>query len=134
MYLNDPKNIILYLVANKKKLILGLVILLLILGNIVFATAYIFQVVKTQEAQKELKAKKTNEKVVNFLNLFIQKVLKTDQPVSFEDRLQLENSVRDINDSEILSKWEQFTGGTNEFQIQQGVKDLLEALVKKISY
>lgn len=73
-------------------------------------------------------------RVVNFLALFIQKVLKVDKEVSFEDRLTLENSVRGIDDPEILSKWEKFTQGSNESQIQQSVKDLLELLVNKITY
>lgn len=118
---------------SKKKIIFAIIILLIVLGLIFLGVKYIQVSQKIQELQQQVDTNKTNVKVVNFLNLFIIKVLKTDQPVSFEDRLQLENAVRDINDPEILSKWEQFTGGTNETQIQQGVKDLLEALVKKIS-
>ena len=119
---------------NKRNIILAMVILLLISAGAFFAVKYFLQTRETVKLQQEIKTQKTNNKVVNFLNLFIQKVLKTDQPVSFEDRLQLENAVRDINDPEILSKWEEFTGGIDEAQIQQGVKDLLEVLVKKISY
>ena len=68
----------------------------------------------------------------SFLNLFIEKVLKSNQEITFEDRLKLENAVRDINDPEILATWEQFTGGTNEAENQKGVKELLATLVKKI--
>ena len=84
--------------------------------------------------QQEVTAKQTNVKVANFLSLFIEKVLKTDKEVSFEDRLKLENAIRDINDPELLAKWEAFTSGANEFEIQKGVKDLLEALARKITY
>ncbi len=118
---------------SKKKIILAIIILLFALGNTFFAVKYFLQIKETAKLQKEIKTQQINGKVINFLNLFIQKVLKTDKPVSFEDRLQLENAVRNINDPEILSKWERFTGGTNETEIQQGVKDLLEVLVKKIS-
>lgn len=118
---------------SKKKIILAIIILLLASSSIFFAVQYFLQIKETAKLQKEIKSQQTSGKVISFLDLFIQKVLKTDQPVSFENRLQLENTVRDINDPEILSKWEQFTGGTNEIQVQQGVKDLLEVLVKKIS-
>ena len=117
---------------NKRNIILTILVLLIVLGGIFFAVKYFLQIKENTKLQKEITTQRTNGKVVSFLNLFIQKVLKTDKPVSFEDRLQLENAVRDINDSEILSKWEQFTGGVNETQIQKGVKDLLEVLAKKI--
>ena len=125
-------NYSLRLKISNKKIILAGVIVLFILGNIFFAVNYFLQKQETEKLQKEIATQQTNVKVLNFSKLFIQKVLKTDKPVSFEDRLQLENAVRNINDPEILSKWEQFTGGTNEAQIQQGVKDLLEALINKI--
>ena len=125
-------NYSLPLKISNKKIILAGVIVLFILGNVFFAVNYFLQKQETEKLQKEIATQQTNVKVLNFSKLFIQKVLKTDKPVSFEDRLQLENAVRNINDPEILSKWEQFTGGTNEAQIQQGVKDLLEALINKI--
>ncbi len=115
-------------------MLLVAVFALLLAGNIFFGITYALQLVETQKIQKQVAAQKTNAKVISFLNLFIQKVLKSDTEVSFEDRLKLENAIRDLNDPEILAKWEQFTEGTNEAQIQKGVKDLLEALVKKISY
>ncbi len=120
--------------TSRKNIILAAVILVLVLGNIFFAVSYFLQARQTAKLQQQVSAQKTNTKVVNFLNLFIDKVLKTDKEVSFEDRLKLENAVRDINDPELLAKWEKFTGGTNEFEIQKGVKDLLEALARKITY
>ncbi len=120
--------------TSKRSIILIAVIALLVLGNIVFGVEYFLQAQKTAKLEQQLTTQKTNTKVVNFLNLFIQKVLKTDKEVSFEDRLKLENAIRDINDPELLAKWEQFIGGTNEAEIQQGVKDLLAALAKKIIY
>ena len=120
--------------TSKKNIIVAGVIAVLLLGNIIFGVNYFLQEKETADLQKQIETQKTNEKVVRFLDIFIQKVLKTDKEVSFEDRLKLENAIRDINDPELLAKWEAFTNGTNEAQIQQGVKDLLEAIVKKIVY
>ena len=122
------------IIKNKKSLFSAIIILLLLAGNIFLGVKYFLQFKETQKIQKELSAKKVNDKIVNFLNLFIEKVLKTDKEVSFEDRLKLDTTIRDIHDPELLSKWENFTGGTNEAEIQQGVKDLLEVLVNKITY
>jgi len=121
------------IIQNKKNLVVVIIVLLLLIGNIFFGIKYFLQIKETQKIQKELSTRRTNDKIVNFLNLFIEKVLKTDKEVSFDDRLKLENTIRDINDSEILSKWEKFTNGTNEAEIQQGVKDLLEILAQKIT-
>lgn len=119
---------------NSKKLGLAIIILLLILGNIFFGVKYFSQKKETIKIEEELQSKKTNGKVVNFLSLFIEKVLKTDKEITFENRLKLENSVRDIGDQEILYRWEQFVAGTTESEIQERVKDLLSVLVNKITY
>ncbi|OGZ66714.1 MAG: hypothetical protein A3C50_02405 [Candidatus Staskawiczbacteria bacterium RIFCSPHIGHO2_02_FULL_43_16] len=118
--------------TNKKSILLMVVVAALLVAVVFFAVQSFVKVQEVREAQKELARQKTNVKVVNFLSLFIQKVLKTDKEISFEDRLKLENAIRDINDPEILAKWEQFTGGTNEAEIQAGVKNLLEILVRKM--
>ncbi len=119
--------------ANKKGRVVALVLFLLAAGNAYFGTQYVLLAQENKQLHQEVEAKQGKEQAVVFLNLFIEKVLKTDKEVSFEDRLKLENAIRDINDPELLAKWEKFTSGTTEEQIQQGVKDLLEALGKKIS-
>jgi hypothetical protein len=135
MYLiESQKNVIFYLVANKKKLVLILAALLLVLGNLFFGIEYFLQAKKIQSLEKEIEARQTNDRVVNFLNIFIENVLKTDKEVSFEDRLKLENAIRDIDDPEILARWEKFTSASYENDIQNGVKDLLQVPVKKITY
>lgn len=122
------------IIVNKKKFVWTVIILLLVFGTVFFGINSFFQAKQIKELEKELETRKTNGRVAAFLDLFIQKVLKTDKEVSFDDRLNLENAVRNIEDADILSKWEQFTAGENEEQIQSRVKGLLEALVKKISY
>lgn len=120
--------------SNRKGLILFSVILLLILGNIFWGIKYITQFQETKIIQKELASKNTNYEVINFLKLFIEKVLRTNKEVSFENRLILEESIINIGDGEILSAWEKFTEAETEFEIQEGVKDLLEVLAKKANY
>jgi hypothetical protein len=73
-----------------------------------------------------------NEKIINFLKLFITKVLKAEGEVDFETRLKLENAVREIQDKEILDQWIKFTESKTEEEAQKNVKDLLEILVNKL--
>jgi hypothetical protein len=69
---------------------------------------------------------------LDFTKLFIAKVLKADGEVSFDDRLQLENSVRDINDKTIFDQWQKLINAKTALDAQIEVKNLLEMLVDKI--
>jgi len=73
-----------------------------------------------------------NERIINFLKLFIAKILKAEGEIDFETRLKLENAVREIQDKEILDQWTKFTESKTEEEAQKNVKDLLEILVNKL--
>jgi len=116
----------------------GLIVTIVILG--LFASNIYF-VCKFLEVRKELKASeekieslRINKKVLNFTELFIKKVLKSEGEISVEDRLQLENAVRSINDEQILNQWNKLLESETEEQGQIEVKNLLEMLVNKMSY
>ena len=121
-------------ITNNKKLVLIILIGILVIGNVFFIARCILSQREIKEKQQELEEKKTDLKVLNFLSLFIDKVLKASGEVSFDDRLKLENSVRELQDEEVLTQWESFTGAATETQVQQEVKNLLEMLVKKVMY
>jgi len=82
------------------------------------------------------KANQTHQldlKTLSFTNLFIQKVLLSDQPVDFNTRLQLETMVRNLNDPDILAQWQAFTQSQDQTTASAQVKKLLYLLVSKIS-
>lgn len=119
---------------NKPKIILIIIISILIAGNVFLGVNYFFTQKNLQITTQQLKNQKNNEKIINFTRLFIEKVLKAENEISFEDRLKLENAVRDLNDNEVLTQWEKFVASKIEIEAQNSVKDLLELLVKKIPY
>ena len=119
---------------NKQKIILTIIILILVAVNVFFGISYFFAQKKLQTIEKQLKTQQESIKIVEFTKLFIEKVLKAEKEVSFEDRLKLENAVRDLNDDEILAQWEKFTASKTELDAQTAVKNLLELLVGKYSY
>tara|TARA_Y100000310_G_C20681383_1_gene816150 strand:- start:1162 stop:1539 length:378 start_codon:yes stop_codon:yes gene_type:complete len=82
--------------------------------------------------QEEAISYETNQKVIAFTNLFINKVLTIEEDVEFEERLRLENMVRDIDDEEILSAWMIFVESKTEADAQKNVVDLLVTLINKI--
>jgi len=118
-----------------RKGIVFLIIVSFFLGGLVFyaSETYILKN-KSEKTEFKITVQEKNIKIVSFLNLFIDKVLKTNEEVSFEDRLKLENAIRDIQDKDILFIWEKFTQAETSDDVQKYCKELLEALVEKISY
>ena len=118
---------------NKQKVILLVIILILFVGNVFLVSKYL----ETQEELKETKIalenQQRNDKVLEFTKLFIAEVLKSEEEIVFETRLQLENAVRDLDDEEILNQWNKFTASETEIEAQEEVKNLLEMLINKAS-
>jgi len=117
-----------------KRNVISFVFVVLLSGNIFLASQYYISLKNVQISQNKLLIYQYNEKVLNFSKLFIEKVLQAQEEVSFEDRLRLENAVRDLNNKDILNQWNKFTTSKTETQAQTEVKNLLELLINKISY
>ena len=118
---------------NKNKKIVIIVLFVLIVGNIFFAIKYFKTRTELKVATVALSVKETNEKIVSFNELFIEKVLNSTGEIEFETRLSLENAVRELGDEEILNQWKNFTNSKTEKDAQQEVKNLLNLLADKIT-
>jgi len=117
---------------NLKIISLVIVILILSAGDVFFGVKYFVVQKELRQTQTALETQRTNEKVLDFTKLFIEKVLKAETEVDFETRLKLENAVRDLDDEEILAQWSNFVNSKTESETQNQVKNLLELLVSKI--
>lgn len=111
-------------------------ILIIVIGALTISAVYFGM--KTYSLSKESAISRAdaasvhkNEKVINFTQLFIEKVLNADKEVDFETRLSLENAVRDLKDGEALSGWQKFTASKTEAEAQAEVKELLRLLIGK---
>ncbi len=116
----------------KNSKIILIITFILLVSSVFFGFKYFNIQKEFRQTQAALEAQKTNEKVLDFTKLFIEKVLKAEEEVNFETRLKLENAVRDLKDEEILAQWQKFTESKTEVQAQNEVKNLLEILVNKI--
>jgi hypothetical protein len=103
---------------------------LLVVGNIVLG-------LKLWMAQKEneklRQSQQLNTKVLQFADLFISKVLRAQGEISFDERLKIENAVRDTHDQAILDQWEKFVGAQDEADAREQIKNLLQLLIRKVS-
>ncbi|GBD34408.1 hypothetical protein HRbin35_00125 [bacterium HR35] len=116
----------------RKEILVGIIFLLIVINLYL-----LFNLYKLQTQINLLKEKQSNviqpinRKTLEFLDLFVKKVLKADKEVDFETRLLLENKVRELQDKEILDTWNKFVNSKNETEAQNNVKDLLEILIEK---
>ena len=122
--MNDNKQL-------KRAVVIALIGLLLV-GNVYFMVKDLRDN-KIDVSSGSIKLTSQGDKVLSFLKLFIEKILKAEGEVSFEDRLQLENSVRALNDDEVFGQWEKFVNSVTNEEAQDNVRDLLELLVNRIS-
>lgn len=109
-----------------------IIILILLAGNIFFGVKYVNTQKILRQTQATVKTQQKDARVLVFTKFFIEKVLKADNEVNFETRLELENAVRNLEDEEILSQWQQFTESKTEADAQEQVKNLLGMLINKI--
>lgn len=105
-------------------------ILILIAGN-VFAGIFYFQTKnELARVQNAVIQNQAENKSLVFLEMLVAKVLQNEGEVSFDDRLLLENAVRDIGNAEILAEWTKFSNSESESAAQESMKQLLGLLVK----
>lgn len=112
--------------------ILILIILILIATNLYMVYLNFDYQKKLQVAEDIVTKKQVNDDVINFMRSVIEKVLQAKQEVSFDDRLKLENSVRNLNDPEILNQWNNFVNSKTQDEAQNGLRDLLSIIARKI--
>ena len=117
-----------------KKITLILAVLALILIIIVSFLGYKYSTLQKELEllESDLKVRQVNEKVLDFTKFFIEKVLQAELEVDFETRLLLENKVRNLDDPEVLAKWNIFVESKTEEDAQKNVKNFLESLVNKL--
>jgi hypothetical protein len=82
--------------------------------------------------KEKIMIKEINEGVLEFTQLFIEKVLKGYKEVNFEIRAELDRRVRELGDSQILAQWNNFLESKSEAEIQEEVIKLLNLLIVKI--
>ncbi len=73
-------------------------------------------------------------RVLYFRNLFDQHVLLAEQEVDFKNRLDLETTVRELHDTEILAQWEKFTNSPNSGEAREAAKQLITLLIHKSTF
>jgi len=117
---------------TRQEIVIVIFIIILLIGNVFWGGRYLSMSKQLQSVKKTIELQKVNEKVIKFGKLFINGVLRSENEVSFETRLMLENAVRDTGKKDIMSNWQKFIDSKSESEAQQNVKDLLESILNNI--
>ena len=113
-------------VMEKTRFVSNLLLLILLAGNLFFSIQYIYSIKADQVPVVDKGAQEVIQiKNSNFLKLFINKVVKANGTVSYEDRVQLENDVRQIHNPELTTQWELFVGSKDPAKAEAAATDLM---------
>lgn len=115
---------------HKIKLLIIIIVAIIVLALSGLCAHFYFE---ARELESKIKIEAKSEKVLYFADIFVEKVILASGTVSFNDRLMLENAVRDINDSEIFDQWQKITDSKTDEESQENVGNLLRLLISRIS-
>jgi len=115
---------------DKTKVIVGTILAVSLGLNLLLGVQLVMAYRKVQETQQKIHL---NAATLHFADLFITKVLKATGSISFEDRLTIENAVRDTQDQQMVSQWEKFVGSKDEIEGRREMVELLHLVVNKIA-
>ena len=117
---------------DKTKIVTNILLVVLVAGNIFFSIQYT-ENMKQQQMQKE-DSIGTNIQVSRFLKLFVDVVLNTEvgKTISYDNRVKLENDIREIKDADIIKSWDKFIESTDAKVAQKNAASLMKMLTNKL--
>lgn len=107
---------------KKSELILISILAFLLFCTAFFGLEYFFSQKKLADISETLL---TNTRIKNFNSIFVEKVLKAREEVSYEDRLALETAAVETNNEQIINQWHGLLESRSEEEAQQKVVELL---------
>ena len=111
----------------------NILVLILLIGNIFFAYQYV-AVLRTQGLQQKEQNEKaaTRTQVAQFNKFFIDTVINNKSKISPDDRIKLENDMRQIHDENLLKLWDAFVNSKDSKATQENAGKLMAALAGKM--
>ena len=118
---------------NRTNIFTSLLLVILLGGNLYFSVQYV-QNLKQQNAATEQASSSYNNRlqVAQLLKEFIDTVLNTKGTVSFDNRVKLENDIRQIKDDSITAQWTVFVNSKDNKEAQQNAVKLMALLADKM--
>ena len=120
-------------ILDKTRLVSNVLMLILVAGNIFFSIQYT-EGIRQQNDQANLVVNKdaTRIQVARFLKFFIDTVLNTQGTIAFDDRVKLENDIRQIGDASLTTQWTDFVNSKDAKVAQASAVKLMSMLTNKM--
>ena len=120
-------------ILDRARLVSNILMFILLIGNIYFSIQYI-ENTKFLEAQKaQAEADSTSRfQISKFLKFFIDTVINTQGTISYENRVKLENDIRQIHDPILTTQWETFVASKDSKKAQANAARLMSMLSSKL--
>ena len=117
-------------VLEKTRIVSNILLIVLVAGNIFFSVQYIENL--KEQANQKVDDTSTRILISRYLNFFIKTVLNTQGTISFDDRVKLENDVRQIHDADLTNLWEKFVNSKDSKEAQANSVNLMLMLSNKM--
>ncbi|MFA6430691.1 MAG: hypothetical protein WC229_02805 [Candidatus Paceibacterota bacterium] len=119
-------------ILDKTRLVSNILLVILVAGNLFFSIQYM----ENLKAQAEVKEQGVSNsiQVSRFLKLFVDVVLNNEagKTISYDDRLKLENDVRQIKDVDLTKQWDAFVASKDAKAGQENAVKLMKMLTNKL--
>ena len=118
-------------ILDRARLVSNILMVILVAGNIFFSIQY-------TEGLKKQNTAQTDNTVVRIqssrlLKLFVDVVLNTEnKQITYDDRVALENDVRQMKDTEVIKQWDSFVASKDPKTAQQNAISLMKLLTNKL--
>ena len=121
-------------VLDKTRLVANILMLILLAGNLFFSVQYVQSIVAYQSGAAAAAEAKDTARLMNarLMKSFVNVVLDTKGTVSLEDRVALENDVRQTHDSEIIKLWDAFVASKDGTVAQSNAVKFIVVLANKM--
>jgi len=116
---------------NQKQIYLIIIVILLI-GNIFLGIKYFNTDKELKEAISITTAQEERTKFTEFNKVFITEVLQSKSEVSYSTRVELDETIKNINDEGLTQQWKKFTNSQTEEEAQDETIKLLKLLAEKM--
>ena len=121
-------------IFDKSRLVSNILMLILVAGNIYFSIQYTQSIALEQsKSDAAASADQARFQDTRILKSFINIVINTgSQGITLEDRVKLENDVRQSHDSEIIKRWDAFAAAKDGKTAQTAAVSLMVLLANKM--
>ena len=118
---------------DKSRLLSNILMLILVIGNIFFSIQYM-ETMTAQSNKDTAEQEKVMERLqtARFMKFFIDTVLNTKGEITYDDRVKLENDVRQLGDKSITTQWEAFVNSKDTKTAQEVAVKLMAMLSSKM--